>query len=116
MSPETLAIDKAAATITSRLSAAPPPGDHRVMMVVFEVFVAPGSDPNTLITEETKKDTAAQVMTVDEARKVGFAGLPAPPAGVEVRLIAVRKVDAARVHRQLETNEGVASFRMHDVD
>jgi hypothetical protein len=116
MSPERLAIDKAAAPFTSGLSAAPRPGDHRAMMVVFEVLVAPGSDPNTLITAETKKDTGAQVMTVDEAKQVGFAGLPRAPEGIEVRLIAVRKVDAAWIHRQLESNEAVASFRMHDVD
>lgn len=85
-------------------------------MVVFEVFVAPESDPSTLITAETKEDTGAQVMTIDEARKVGFAGLPPPPDGVEVRLIAVRRVDANRVQRQLESNEAVASFRVHNVD
>jgi hypothetical protein len=55
-------------------------------------------------------------MTVEEASKVGFAGVPAAPADHEVRLIAVAKRDAAWVHRALETNEAVATFRMFDVD
>jgi hypothetical protein len=86
------------------------------MMVVFEVHIAPGSDPNALLTPETLRETHAQVMTFAEAKKVGFHGLPEPPADREVRLIAVGKRDAAWVHRALETNEGVATFRMFDVD
>ncbi len=86
------------------------------MMVVFEVHVAPGSDPNTLLTAEAQRDTHAQVMTHDDAKKVGFGGLPEPPAGREVRFIAVGKRDAAWIHRALESNEAVATFRMFDVD
>jgi hypothetical protein len=85
------------------------------MMVVFEVFVAPGASPDGLLSEELKRETGAQVMTIDEARKVGFSGIP-EPAGREVRLIAVRKRDAPWIHRTLETNEAVASFRVHEVD
>jgi hypothetical protein len=86
------------------------------MMVVFEVHVAPGSDPDGILSAETKQETAAQVMTYDEARKVGFNGLPAAPADHEVRLIAVAKRDAAWIQRALETNEAVGQFRMFDVD
>lgn len=85
-------------------------------MVVFEVHVAPGSDPSRLLSEETKRETQAQVMTYDEASKVGFNGLPAAPSDHEVRLIAVAKRDAAWVQRALETNEAVGQFRMFDVD
>ena len=42
--------------------------------------------------------------------------LPNPPDGTEVRLIAVARRDAPWVHRALETNEAVGSFRMHEVD
>ena len=86
------------------------------MMVVYEVFLAPGADPAHLLSKETQRETQAQVMTMDEARKVGFAGLPDPPAGKEVRLIAVAKRDAPWIHRALETNEAVGTFRVHDVD
>ncbi len=86
------------------------------MMVVFEVHVAPGADPNHLLTAETQRETQAQIMTFDEARKVGFGGLPAAPTDHEVRLIAVAKRDASWIHRSLETNEAVATFRMFDID
>ena len=85
------------------------------MMVVFEVFVAPGSDPDTILSEQIKKETKAQVMTPDDARKVGFNGLPDRPGKV-VRLIAVAKNDASWIHRALETNEAVGAFQMFDVD
>jgi hypothetical protein len=85
------------------------------MMVVFEVFVAPGADPETLLTEETKRSTKAQVMTPEDARLVGFAGLPDYGDKV-VRLIAVGKSDAPWIHRALETSDVVARFSVNDVD
>lgn len=85
-------------------------------MVLFQIFVAPGSDPGSLFTADTLRETQAQVMTVDEARKVGFQGVPDPPPGVEVRLVAVAKRDAPWIHRALETNEAVAKFSMFDID
>ena len=85
------------------------------MMVVFEVFLAPGADPETLLTEETKRSTKAQVMTVEDARKVGFAGLPDYGDKV-VRLIAVNKSDAPWIHRALETSGAVGRFSINDVD
>jgi hypothetical protein len=86
------------------------------MMVVFEVHIAPGSDPARLLSAETLRETNAQVMTFAEAKNVGFAGLPEPPADHQVRLIAVAKRDASFVHRALETSESVGQFRMFDVD
>jgi hypothetical protein len=86
------------------------------MMVVFEVHVAPGADPEHILSKEQLRETQAQVMTLDEARKVGFGGLPEPPPGKQVRLIAVARRDAAWVHRALETSEAVGTFRAHDVD
>jgi hypothetical protein len=85
------------------------------MMVVFEVVLAPGADPGMLLSEEMKRETGVQVMTVEEARNAGFAGLP-DPGNKEVRLLAVRKRDAPWIHQKLETNEVVASFRVHEVE
>jgi hypothetical protein len=85
------------------------------MLTVFEVAIAPGSDPEKLLTSETRKETQAQVMTLDEARQVGFAGFE-PMPDVEVRLIAVASRDARWIHRALESNEVVASFKVHEVD
>ncbi len=86
------------------------------MMVVFEVFLAPGADPETLLSAETLASTKAQVMTLEDARKVGFAGIPDPGEGKQVRLIAVAKRDAPWIHRALETNDAAGSFKVHDVD
>ena len=86
------------------------------MMVVFEVHVVPGCDPQNILTLETMRDTHAQVMSRDEATKVGFGGLPEPPADHEVRYVAVAKRDASRIQRSFESNETVGLFRMFDVD
>lgn len=50
-------------------------GEHRRMMVMFQVFVAPGADPDTLLTPDTIRDTNAQIMTLDGAQ----GGLQWPP-------------------------------------
>lgn len=84
-------------------------------MVVFEVFVAPGADPTGILSADTIRETQAQVMTMEQAKKVGFGGLPDPGDKV-VRLIAVSKRDAPWIHRALETNDAVGTFRVHDVD
>lgn len=86
------------------------------MMVVFEVFLAPGADASGILSEETIRSTHAQIMTLEEAKKVGFGGLPEPPPGKELRLIAVAKRDASWIHRALETSESVGGFRMHEID
>lgn len=86
------------------------------MMAVFEVYLVPGADAADLLSAETLKSTQAQIMTLDEAKKVGFAGLPEPPPGKDVRLIAVARRDAPWIHRALETSEAVGGFRVHEVD
>jgi hypothetical protein len=86
------------------------------MMAVFEVYLAPGADAAELLSAETLKATAAQVMTLAEAKKVGFGGLPEPPPGKDVRLIAVARRDAPWIHRALETSEAATGFRVHEVD
>ena len=85
------------------------------MMVVFEVHLAPDAGPVELLSQETLQETQAQVMTLDEARKVGFGGLPAPPAGVDVRLIAVAKRDAGWVQKRLDANDAVGGYKVHEV-
>jgi hypothetical protein len=87
------------------------------MLTVFEVYLAPGSDPDSLLGEETRRETQAQLMTVDEALAVGFSGVQKDPGGLEIRLIAVNSRDKSWIHRVLETNEAVARFKVHeDVD
>jgi hypothetical protein len=85
------------------------------MMIVFEVYLAPGADPEHLLSQEILRQTQAQVMTLAEAKKVGFGGLPEPPAGTEVRLVAVAKRDAEWIRRTLEVNDACGTFRVHEV-
>jgi hypothetical protein len=85
------------------------------MLVVFEVFFAPGADPDSLLSEETLRETQAQVMTPEDAAKVGFTGMSAAPDGLESRLIAVASKDQQWIQRVLEQSEAVARFRLHDV-
>jgi hypothetical protein len=86
------------------------------MLHLFEVFVAPGADPNALISENTKKETHAQIMTADEAAKVGFGGIKVDPSGPVVRFIAVNARDSRWIQRALEDNDAVGSFRVHEID
>lgn len=86
------------------------------MLSVFEVHLAPGADASDLLSAETIRSTSAQIMTLEEAKKVGFGGLPDPPPGKQVRLIAVARRDAAWIHRALETSEAVGGFHVHEVD
>jgi hypothetical protein len=86
------------------------------MLAVFEVHLAPGAEGAELLSADTIKSTNAQVMTLDEARKVGFGGLPEPPPGKHVVLIAVARRDAQWINRALETSEACGGFRMHEVD
>ncbi len=86
------------------------------MLVVFEVLVAAGHDPDALLSEEALADTHAQVMTLSEAEAVGFSGARPDPKGREIRLIAVAPRDAQFVQRRLEANDAVLSFQAHQVD
>jgi hypothetical protein len=83
-------------------------------MVVFEVFLGPGK--SLVLSDELRRETQAQVMTLDEARKVGFQGMPDPPEGREVRLVAIGRSNARWLQQSLEANPDVESFRVHDVD
>jgi hypothetical protein len=83
-------------------------------MVVVEVHLTPGAT-QLQFSDEILRDTQAQVMTPEEAGAVGFQGLPVPPAGVEVRYVAVAQRDARWIMNALEAISYVSSFRVHDV-
>lgn len=86
------------------------------MLIVFEVIVAPAHDADALLSKEALEDTQAQVMTIEEAKAVGFQGARPDPKGREIRIIAVSPRDEQYVQRRLEANEAVLSFRRHEVD
>jgi hypothetical protein len=85
------------------------------MLKVFECHLAPGADRNTILSAETLRETQAQVMSIAEAKAVGFGGMPEPPPGKEMCLIAVAARDAKWVQRALESSDAVTAFNVHDV-
>ena len=83
-------------------------------MVLIELHLAPGARTFEL-SPEILRDTQAQMMTSDQARSVGFGGLPSPPAGTEVRYVAVLERDSRWILNAIEADPNVSSFRMHQV-
>jgi hypothetical protein len=85
------------------------------MLIIYEVIVARGEDPETLLSAETLEETQAQVMTLDQARAIGISHGEPNPRGLEVRLIAVSPRDARFVQSRLEASPAAQSFRAHEV-
>lgn len=86
------------------------------MHVLFETFLAPGASSEGLLSDETVKDTQAQMMTIEDAEKVGFQNVPEDAAGRERLLIVVGKIDERRIQNVLEADPRVAAFRVQLVD
>jgi len=85
------------------------------MLVMFEVFLAPGPGVEPVLSEEVVALTQAQVMTPEQAEAVGFHGLPDDPAGRKRLFIAVAPKDSRLVHTRLESSHLVSAFRIHEV-
>jgi hypothetical protein len=92
-------------------------GDHAGMHVAFVVHVVKGADIENILSEGTKRETQAVVMSLEDAKKMGFgaSGITAPPDR-DVCLIIVAKRDAPWITRTLEGSETVAGFQMVDVE
>ena len=86
------------------------------MLVIYEVIVAAGRDADALLSDEVLRDTQAQVMTLEQARALGFSGAQPDAKGREVRLIAAAPRDARFIQSRLEASDAVQSFRAHQVD
>ena len=85
------------------------------MLIVYEVVAAQGENPEGLLSEEVLNETQAQIMTIGEARAVGFTAAVPHPQGLEIRLVAVAPRDAQFVLRRLEASAAVQSFRAHEI-
>ena len=86
------------------------------MLVLFEVHIAQGADPSQLLSAEVARDAKAKLLTWDEARALGFAGLPEPPAGRQVRYIAAVGRDAKWISHVLEGSPIVDKIHSHQVE
>jgi hypothetical protein len=84
------------------------------MLNLFVAHLTPGADGSAILSAETVADTGAQVMTPEQAKAVGFAGLPDYPANVA--LIVSRTSDRNRILSSLEQSPAVAKFEVHEVD
>jgi hypothetical protein len=86
------------------------------MLVVFEIYVRPGFDARELLSEETRAETEARVLTRAEAERFGLQGLPAPRAGHgEVRYVPVNANHRRWIERALDASPHVTAFDVHDV-
>ncbi len=86
------------------------------MLVLFEVHIARTADPSQLLSPEVARDAKARILTLEEARKVGFAGLPEPDTDKQVRYIAAVGRDAQFIRHVLETSAIVDKLRAHEVE
>jgi hypothetical protein len=86
------------------------------MLVVFEIYVRPGFDPDELLSEETRAETEARVLTREEAEQLGLRGLPEPSAERgEVRYVPVNANHRRWIERALDASPHVNAFDVHDV-
>lgn len=84
--------------------------------MLFEIHLARLVDPSTLLSEDLTRDGKVKLMTWDEVRAAGFAGVPAPPPEKTVRYAAAFGRDAKFLHHVLENNPGVEALRTYAVE
>jgi hypothetical protein len=84
------------------------------MKVMFEVYLVEGGDADSLLTDETKQNTGAQIMTPEQVASAGLADIPESDRA-RVFIVCSRS-DMTWIRRALETHEDVADFRVHDLE
>jgi hypothetical protein len=84
-------------------------------MVLYEVYFDKGSFGQGILSEETRSDTGAQMMSDSEAAAAGFDGLPANTSESERCWVACRDSDAGRIMNALNMSSAVSQFRPHEV-
>ena len=84
--------------------------------MLFEIVLARGVDPTSLLSEDVVRDTGVKLMTWEQARAAGFAGLPEPAADRTIRYLSASGRDAKFLHHVLENNVNVASMRVYEVE
>ncbi len=84
-------------------------------MVLFEVYLEPGSFGQGILSDETRNDTGAQVMSDSDAATAGFDGLPGNETGSDRCWIACRNGDAGRIMNALNMSGSVSQFKPHEI-
>ncbi len=86
------------------------------MLIVFELYVRPGFDPDVFLSEEAQKDTEARILTAREAESAGLSGLPEPdPGRGEVRYVLVNGRHRAWIERAVDSDPEVNGYKVYDV-
>lgn len=85
------------------------------MKVLFEVTLFGDVNINDLLTEETKQDTGAQIMTEEQAASVILAA-GVPESGRVRAFIVCNRSDVRRIQNALEAHEGVAGFQVYELE
>lgn len=84
--------------------------------MLFEIHLARAVDPSLLLPEDITRDGKVKLMTWDEARAAGFAGLPEPRTEMTVRYVAAHGRDAKFLHHVFENSPDVVGIRTHEVE
>lgn len=87
--------------------------NHGRMLIVFELHVRPGFDPDVFLSEESRRETEARVLTRQEAENVGLSGLPEPSG--EVRYVLVNARHRRWVERAIDADPQINGFDVYDV-
>lgn len=85
-------------------------------LAVFAAYLYPGMDAPDLISEEMAEHSKCQVMSLAQAEKLGFKGIPAHPQGGLVKVVVAQKRDASWITRSLDAHPAVSSYDWSEVD
>lgn len=85
-------------------------------MILFECILGEGVDGNSILSDDVKQSTGAQIMTPEEAAFVGLEGIPDDPQNRPRVLVACAPNAERLVHTRLEQHHGVHGFRAIKLD
>ncbi len=85
----------------------------RMQMLVFQVHLVSGRGDTPLLSDEVLAETQAQVMTPEQARALGFEGVPDDP---NLLLVVVAPKDRRFVENVFDRTADVTGFKVHEVD
>ena len=80
-------------------------------MILFECILGEGVVGDSVLSDEVKQSTGAQIMTPEQAAFVGLEGIPDDPENRPRVLIACSPASERLVHSRLEQHDGVLGFR-----
>jgi hypothetical protein len=84
------------------------------MLTIFQVIVARGQDADALLSEEVRRETGAEVLTLEAARARGLTAAAPDPGGHDIRIVAVPRREMRFVQKRLEGSDAVLSFTTHE--